>query len=521
MTNQSPHSNLDLKFDVSTAYGETVRALEDALVGAVLVNPEILEEEDSIRSVKPSDFLIEINGWIWEAIHGLYIDGDPVDILTVSSSLEDQGRLIEVGGPAHLTALISRVPSSLNAPFYARKVREYSALRGVMNALSKSAKEIYKSEVASPGDYFKIPIGILQEKSLEYLGIEVERDIISAFDLEKWIPPTSEWLMRDALVSGGINLISGDPGSGKTWLILDAGIAVATGSPGWASLPTGDPAGVLYLGVDDRRRLIRDRLMRLSRGRGLPHSPENFFISQRVYDLTDDREMLGLQRLVEQYGIRLVIIDIWFRHANGLDLNDMGAVSELFGHLRRLSGRTGVGFLLTHYQRKSPGTRLLEAIGGSVGIPGGVDIAYEIKRKDSGRILEQSKTKDRDAIKPLKYNLVDLNDGNIILTWDRTMAYGEPRNRAEEVAFAWHEYMTANPGTYSSDDLRDLMGTAGIPNAGRNTFYDALDRLGMMNGIETTGGVGGIMKKFTIKGGCSQLASCSRIPPFSPPLSGG
>ncbi|HBY09544.1 MAG TPA: replicative DNA helicase, partial [Chloroflexi bacterium] len=53
----------------------------------------------------------------------------PLDFLTVTTELEQQGQLAEVGGLAYLTTLISNVPSALHAVAYARIIEETAVRR--------------------------------------------------------------------------------------------------------------------------------------------------------------------------------------------------------------------------------------------------------------------------------------------------------------------------------------------------------------------------------------------------------
>src|SRR5512143_511893 len=85
------------------------RESEEAVVGAVLINPEVYY--DLAQFLQPDDFYIHRLRFIWESYIRLHERRVPVDILTVSEELDDMGHLDEIGGQAYLTALLNQVPT--------------------------------------------------------------------------------------------------------------------------------------------------------------------------------------------------------------------------------------------------------------------------------------------------------------------------------------------------------------------------------------------------------------------------
>ena len=102
------------------------REAEEAVVGAVLINPEVYY--DLAQFLQADDFYIHRHRWIWEAFTRLHEKRIPLDFLTVTEELQSAGQLAEIGGPAYLTALLNQVPTSLHAEAYGRMV-EAAAIR--------------------------------------------------------------------------------------------------------------------------------------------------------------------------------------------------------------------------------------------------------------------------------------------------------------------------------------------------------------------------------------------------------
>ena len=74
------------------------REAEEAVLGSILINPESYHEISQI--LRPEDFYIIRNQWIFEVYIRLFEKRMPIDILTVSEALQEQNRLAEIGGQA-------------------------------------------------------------------------------------------------------------------------------------------------------------------------------------------------------------------------------------------------------------------------------------------------------------------------------------------------------------------------------------------------------------------------------------
>src|SRR5512141_2958789 len=114
------------------------REAEEAVVGAVLINPEVYY--DIAQFLQADDFYIHRLRFIWEAYTRLHERRVPIDTLTVSEELADMGRLDEIGGPAFLTALLNQVPTTLHAEAYGRIIHACSLRRRLLMAANRIAE---------------------------------------------------------------------------------------------------------------------------------------------------------------------------------------------------------------------------------------------------------------------------------------------------------------------------------------------------------------------------------------------
>jgi replicative DNA helicase len=105
---------------------------EESVLGAMLLSPNAIAAVSEI--LEPSDFYRESHAKIYRGALSLYTRGEPVDAITLVDGLEDRGELEDVGGRTRIHELAALVPTTANAPHYARIVREAATLRGLIRA---------------------------------------------------------------------------------------------------------------------------------------------------------------------------------------------------------------------------------------------------------------------------------------------------------------------------------------------------------------------------------------------------
>ena len=120
------------------------REAEEAVVGAVLINPEVYY--DLAQFLQADDFYIHRHRWIWEAFTRLHEKRIPLDFLTVTEELQSAGQLAEIGGPAYLTALLNQVPTSLHAEAYGRMVEAAAIRRRLLTSANTIATLAYNEQ---------------------------------------------------------------------------------------------------------------------------------------------------------------------------------------------------------------------------------------------------------------------------------------------------------------------------------------------------------------------------------------
>jgi len=100
---------------------------EQAILGGVLLDPDALG--NVIEIIEPQDFYHEVHQVIYQQILSLFDRGEPIDIITLTESLQTRQLLERCGGAQYITGLTDLVVTSANIVHYAKIVKEKATLR--------------------------------------------------------------------------------------------------------------------------------------------------------------------------------------------------------------------------------------------------------------------------------------------------------------------------------------------------------------------------------------------------------
>lgn len=100
---------------------------EQATLGSIMLNPAALNEIIDIFSAESC--YAEKHRIIFKAMIDLFSKNEPIDLLSLSTSLKNRGQLEQIGGRAYLSDLTNSVPASTNVKHYAQIVYKKALMR--------------------------------------------------------------------------------------------------------------------------------------------------------------------------------------------------------------------------------------------------------------------------------------------------------------------------------------------------------------------------------------------------------
>lgn len=206
---------------------------EKSVLGGFLLSNEALTRASDL--VKPEDFYRGAHQIIFTVMRDLHERGEPVDLLTLSETLNRRGMMEQAGGPAYLVELTEAVPTAANTEHYARIVAEKSTLRKLIDVTTQIAGRAYDNAEGpdelvfeAEGSILAIAQGNVQQKlsSVESILPEAIKKLNELFDSRgqvTGIPTGFTKLdkMTSGLQPGALIILAARPGMGKTSLILN------------------------------------------------------------------------------------------------------------------------------------------------------------------------------------------------------------------------------------------------------------------------------------------------------------
>ncbi len=121
---------------------------EESVLGAMMVSQATIEPVLLDVRLQAEDFYRDRHRSIFEAIIRLNENADPVDVLTVTETLQQHGELEQIGGKDVVASLAAKVPAPGSAKHYASIVKQNSLMR----RLDAAAKTIQQSVAERDGE---------------------------------------------------------------------------------------------------------------------------------------------------------------------------------------------------------------------------------------------------------------------------------------------------------------------------------------------------------------------------------
>ena len=223
---------------------------------------------------------------------------------------------------------------------------------------------------------------------------------------------TQRGLIKNFILEGELSLLYGDSNTGKTFVAIDAALAVSQGIP-WFGYKT-RRKGVLYI-ASESGGSVGNRVAAYCMHRELDSVPAAFLLNPNTVDLNDKRLLRyllsDLDKIIhctqEDTGldIGLVVIDTLNASMGGGNENSAEDMGAFLAGLRSLRNFSGAHIMVVHHLGKdrTKGAR------GHSSLIAAVDSAFELTR--DGRI-RTTKQRNLERGVPLGFQLLDVELGH-------------------------------------------------------------------------------------------------------------
>lgn len=303
--------------------------LEEAILGALLLDKSVIA--DALHLVTEELFYKPDHQIIFSAIRELYLEGESVDLLTVSNKLRQKEKLKEVGGEYQIIELSQKVSSSAHLEYHARIITQKYIQRKVISNASELINKAFEesTDVFDLLDEAYSQLNEVSEVSIKpqeaILGSLIDAQIekarkIAKGEIKAGIPmPISRMTSK----TGGwrdseLIILAARPGMGKTALAVSYGMHAAR-----LNYPTA------FFSLEMSKEQLTNRIIsseaRINSDKftntGLTEEEEirsqeatqpirsTKFIIDDTPGMSIERFQIEAKRMKKKYGIRLIIID--------------------------------------------------------------------------------------------------------------------------------------------------------------------------------------------------------------------
>jgi hypothetical protein len=185
------------------------------------------------------------------------------------------------------------------------------------------------------------------------------------------------------LIVEGLTIQAGYPKIGKSWMVLDVGLAVAGGGSVLGA-KVEQPGDVLYLALEDNERRLKSRIQKILGP--FAQWPSRFQYAT-AWPRAEEGGLDQIRAWIDSVADpRLVIIDVLakFRSPQSRSVSAYDADYKAIQELQSIASARGIGIIVVHHLRKSAGEGdPFDKVSGTLGLSGGADTIAIIDR-DAG-----------------------------------------------------------------------------------------------------------------------------------------
>jgi hypothetical protein len=275
--------------------------------------------------------------------------------------------------------------------------------------------------------------------------------------LSEVVPERVRWLWKGRIALGKLNLVDGDPGTGKSAATTDLAARVSVGKP-WPDGAGCEAGGVVILSAEDG---LADTIRpRFDAAGGDPsravavstvHDAEG---NERQIAIPDDLHVI--EAAIERVDAVLVVIDPLMAFLPGeVNSHRDQDIRRALAPLARLAEKTGAAVVVVRHLNKGTGGNALYRGGGSIGIVGAARSGLLIAKHpedDNRRVLASIKNNLAAPAPSLVFGLESTESGAVVVEWK-----GESDLDASALLSAPTDHEERSTAQAAQDFLRDVL----------------------------------------------------------------
>lgn len=236
-------------------------------------------------------------------------------------------------------------------------------------------------------------------------------------ECEEHAPEQIEWLVEPIIQRGSNGIIIARPKTGKSYLVADLAIALASGQK-WLGFAIQKPVRVALVSREDNAALTLARIKKLRVERNLTSAQldGNLYINAKGLKpkivLDDEAEVAALIRDLKRYQSEFLILDV-MRVLHSADENDNTQMQRVITTLNRIQEQSGVSICLIHHDNKREDASLTERARGASAIAGYAEFMIGLRVVDEEQHVREfiCELKAATALPRFYWNILDtVND---------------------------------------------------------------------------------------------------------------
>lgn len=326
---------------------------ERGVLGAALLDADkVMTFAVNRKQLLPDAFHHPPHAYLWKTMMIMADEKRPIDVLTVSEKLSQNGGLEKVGGTAYLNGLLDSIPTPAHAEYYMDIVSEWHTIRKI------SILEIEMKEAVAQGELSECQRlnGLIQTALTDHAKSDEDRfPSIRYLDLVNYTVPEGHiiaghgWLRR-----GGGCLLTGGTSLGKSILAEQIAVSVASGLPILGCLKVPTPARVMYVQAEnDEETLQRDILSIVKFTKADTALVQENLSIHHVYGLQGSSLDAWVENQIVKQSIDLFILDPYQNFIPaGMNINDASTFLAFNFNLNRIIKQHNCAFLLVTHTPK-------------------------------------------------------------------------------------------------------------------------------------------------------------------------